>query len=103
MPNQAEIQKYFDGIEGIGDRALFTDEQNALESLVGHEGFSVLLGLMVGTRQGFLTQLGAMPLSTEPGRYQAAVLQGQIKGLNLLPQLVLDQFPSGGADSAATK
>jgi hypothetical protein len=96
MPNQKQVQEVFDRVQLIDDRPLMSHEVEAMESLVEHPGLAVLLGLMAGARQGFYLQLSNMPLSTEPGRYQGAVLQGQIKGFDLVPQIILEAFPPAG-------
>lgn len=99
MPNQRQVQELLDGVDFIGERPLFAHEQEAIESLLGHPGLPVLLGTLLGTRQGCYVQIAAMPLVSEASRYQAAVLQGTIKGIDLVSQSLLQLFPAAG-DSA---
>jgi hypothetical protein len=94
MANQREIQEWLDKAEVIVQPN--ADQQRALEGIVGGDGLLVLLGLLVGSRQGFYLQLSQTPLSDPAQTYRAAVLQGQIKGIDLVAQTVLNMFPAAG-------
>jgi hypothetical protein len=64
----------------------------AVQSLLGHEGFATFLGLLLGSRQAFYVALAAIPLDGAANAARASVLQGQIKGIDLVRQTVLEQF-----------
>jgi hypothetical protein len=63
----------------------------ALRSLIGGQGLGTLLGLMHGSRQTYFVQLSNCKLGTPEGVAQAAVLQGAIKGIDLLRDTLLEQ------------
>lgn len=71
-------------------------EREAFQSLVGHEGFRLFLGLMLGARQTFYTQLAALPLNGMENAARASVIQGQIKGIDLARQTVVEFFSPVG-------
>lgn len=64
----------------------------AFQSLVGHEGFAVFLGLLLGSRQAFYAALAAIPLDGAANAARASVIQGQIKGIDIARETVLEQF-----------
>ena len=66
------------------------EQSNALLSLLGDEGLKALIALMMGARQGLYVALSNQPLGTEDGRHRASVIQGQIAGIDLLPQTLLE-------------
>ncbi len=70
---------------------ILTEEQaEALESLVGHEGFQLLLGLILAEKQGLYMRLANTPL-VEGQVIAAAVIQGQIKGIERLRETLVEQ------------
>lgn len=95
MPNQREVQAFLDRVP----EKLTLNEVEAQEliQLLQHPGFTHLLGLLITARQGFFFQLSNMTLYSEQGRYHASVLQGTIKGIDLVHQTLLEQFPMAEA------
>jgi hypothetical protein len=98
MPNQRDVQRWLDTATTLLPEEITGEQQLAIEGLIGNPGMLAVLGLMLSARQGMYLQVANMPLSTDAGRYQAAVLQGQIKAIDMLPQTLLDLFPVAGTD-----
>lgn len=95
MPNQREVQAFLDSVP---EKLLLNEmESMELSTLMQHPGFTHLLGLLVTARQGCYVQLGNMTLYNEAGRHHASVLQGMIKGIDLVHQTLLEQFPMAEA------
>lgn len=87
---QAEVQKWFDEIVPLTEITESKDREE-FEKLLGHKGFAVLLGLMLTARQGFYATLSKIPLNGASDAARASVIQGNISGIELLWQTVLDQ------------
>lgn len=58
--------------------------QEALEELLSSEGFFLLYGLLLGTRQTHFAALSQAPLGNMAEVSRAAVIQGRIQGLEFL-------------------
>lgn len=91
MPDFNHAQAYLNSVEEKTNLNQF--ECDAVQKLIEQPGMALLLGLLVTTRQGMLMQLANMNLYSEAGRYQAAVLQGRVQGIDLFHQTLLEQFP----------
>lgn len=63
------------------------DEQ-AVQEMLGSDGLTAILGLLLGSRQAFYATLSALPLGEETMRHRASVLQGKIQGIELVIQTV---------------
>lgn len=88
---QAAVQAWLDKVEVVTDIALLPPEDvHELQSLLGSRAMSLLLGLMMGSRQGCYLQLANAELATAEGRHNAAVIQGTIRGIVMLPQTLLE-------------
>jgi hypothetical protein len=85
------IQAWLDEVEVKTDVALLTQQEmhDALE-LIGHPGMKVLLGLMIGSRQGCYVRLANAGLSNTAEAIAAAVIQGTIRGIDMLPNTLLE-------------
>jgi len=83
-----ELQKLLDNIEGVVEPNI--EQRRALIEMLDTPGFKVLIGLLITSRQGLYVQLGNVQLATPEGVSRAAVLQGIIKGIDLVPQTLLD-------------
>jgi hypothetical protein len=70
--------------------ALTQEQEKAVQELLGHSGVEVLVGLMLGTREAFLVMLASLPLNTPANVTHASVLQGQIKGIDLLRHTLIE-------------
>lgn len=89
--NADATQAWLDTVEVVTDLTDLTEgEITAARSLLGHPGMKVLLGLMIGARQGFYVQLGNMGLGDEAAACRASVIQGMVKGIDLLPSTLLE-------------
>jgi hypothetical protein len=97
---EVAVQEWLDSVTAVTSVADLTlDQADDLLSLIGHPGMKLLLGLMIGIRQGYYLQLGNAQLGTPEGVYHASAIQGVIKGIDLLPQELLrlavpDEAPS---------
>lgn len=58
--------------------------QEALERVLSDEGFFILYGLLLGTRQTHFQALANAPLGNMAEVSRAAVIQGRIQGLEFL-------------------
>lgn len=65
----------------------------SLFKLLEHDGFPVLLGLLLGERQTKYVQLSNIKLGTPEQQVAAAVLQGQIKGLDRVRETMIEMVP----------
>jgi hypothetical protein len=74
-----------------------SDEQIAVQSLIGHEGFRLFLGLMLGSRQAKYLQLSKVPLANSADATRAAVIQGTIAGIEMSRETVLECFQPLGS------
>lgn len=63
-----------------------SDEEQALQELIGGKGLTVLLGLLFGTRQALYASLSYQSMGKGDGRWRAAVTQGKIQGIELVVQ-----------------
>jgi hypothetical protein len=68
-------------------------QAEAVRSLAGHEGFGLLIGLLMATRQAFYVQLANLPIGNSTDAARFSVLQGQTKGIDLVRETLLELFP----------
>lgn len=87
---EAAVQAWLETVEFASIEKLTQQQSEDLLSLVGHPGMKLLLGLLVGERQGLYVQLGNAQLGTAEAAARASVLQGTIKGIDRLPALLLE-------------
>lgn len=83
------------------DKLADSKEHEAVQALVGNEGFRLFLGLLLGSRQAFYAGLSAIPLVNGESAARASVIQGQIKGIDLFRQTILESFSSVGEQQGA--
>ena len=77
--------------------------QEQLEELFKHPGFTILWGLMLGARQAYLYTLANLPCGSSEEIRRLGVIQGTIKGIDLLRDTALEQtIPSAGEEGAAS-
>lgn len=62
-----------------------------IEDLLRHPGFYHLYGLLLGARQGYLVALSQAPLANTGEVQRAGVLQGTIRGIEIIRDTVLEQ------------
>jgi hypothetical protein len=81
------------------------DEHRELLSLIGHKGFGLLYGLLMRDRAGWVIQLSNIALADGQKVAAASVLQGQIRAVDRLREIVLniadpaaDQTPAQAAE-----
>lgn len=107
MANQQAVQRWLDNVQLLTDEGLAelsVGDRAALEQLLGHRGMELLLGLMMGTRQGLYVQLAAMPLHSPEHASRASVTQGKIAGIDLLWGTLLEiAVPPKAAEEGATQ
>ena len=99
LTRKEDIQRWLEETPVI-DRFQDSKQKEAFLELVGHEGFRVFLGLMLGLQQTFMRQLAspALPINGAEGAARASVLQGKIQAIDLERQSVLDLVcPNEGA------
>lgn len=72
----------------LTDEDMDAERLRDLLQLTEHSGFAVLFGLLLASRQGKYAMLANAPL-TDHGRYNAAVIQGQIKGIEEIGATVI--------------
>lgn len=76
-----------------------SDEQaEALRGLFGSVGLTTLLGLILGTRQALYAFMSNVPLGGPENDCAAAVVQGKIRGLELVFDTVREQAVSDETD-----
>lgn len=81
-------------IRGIDNRA-------AIEDFLAHPGFSLFWGLLLGSRQAYYAALSSAPAGNTEEVRRIGVLQGTIKGIELVSQTALEQLaPSGDREGA---
>jgi hypothetical protein len=86
--NPSTVQDWLESITPIAES---TEQQDAAaRELLGNDGLAAVIGLMLGSRQTFYTQLAHLPLDTAANVSRASVIQGQIKGIDLLRQTLLE-------------
>lgn len=85
-------------LEGIEPIAEITSQEDvdAIKSLVGHEGFRLLCGLLLGSRAGLYVQLSHAPLGTSTDAARLSVTQGKIQGIELVRETVLEMYSEKG-------
>lgn len=69
-----------------------TKQHEAVQSLLDNEGFRLFLGLMLGTRQALYAQLAMRPVANAADAARASVIQGQIQGIDLFRETMLESF-----------
>lgn len=91
-------------IELMSTAELKTDlnmqELGELEDMVKSPGFLHYIGLLLANRQALYVALSNAELGTSEKSGRASVLQGQIKGLELARDNVLECFPPAGDGTA---
>jgi hypothetical protein len=81
--NYVAIEKSLSEVSEIADINVLTETQvESLVSLLTHEGFRVLLGLLLAEKYGAMQMLMQMDLSDGRQAHAASVLQGRIKGVD---------------------
>lgn len=65
--------------------------QEAFESLLKSPGLPILYGLLLGSRQGLFAALSKSPLTNMETVSRAAVIQGQISGVEIFYNTLLEQ------------
>lgn len=102
MEKKEEVIRWFESLPVLADVKLGVDRQ-ALLDLAGHHGFGVFIGLMMGARQAFYTQLAALPISNMESAARASVIQGRVQGIDLIRETLLEQFiqPAEGQTDAS--
>jgi len=96
-----ELQYLFDNapvLEAVPN----SKAQEELEELFKHPGFVILWGLMLGARQGFLITLANLPVGGTEEVRRLGVIQGTIKGIDLLRETALEQAMPSGDQGAAS-
>ncbi len=93
-----EVERWLTGIEPRVE--LGGSEEAALLSLMGHPGLTALVGLMLGSRAAFYVQLAALRLTGPDAVAAASVIQGQIQGVDLLRNTLLEVATPAAADAA---
>lgn len=93
--NQRAVQAWLDTIEAKA--GLNSQEQDELLRLFAEPGLPHLISLMMGARQALYAQLANQPLSSAEAVARASVIQGQIKGIDMLPETLLEMVPPAQA------
>jgi len=91
--NQEEVINMLEKIE----LKTFLDsrEFSKFEEMIQTEAFHHFLGLLLGSRQAQLMALANVGLGTAEKSCQASVLQGTVKGIDLVRDTVVDLFTPG--------
>jgi hypothetical protein len=101
--NQEELKQRLDNcpvLDGVHD----SKDQEALEATLASDGFFILWGLLLGTRQAYYAALGQAPLGKAEEVTRAARIQGQIRGVETLYNTAIDSVaPAPSADGAEQK
>lgn len=90
-----EVETFFGNCPVLTDVRSGQDV-DAIQDLIKHPGFEVLVGLMFGARQGNYGMLSQVPLGTAADSCRASVLQGRIQGIELLMQTVVEHITPEG-------
>lgn len=64
------------------------DNERNINELLAHPGLPVLLGLILGARQGLYAQVSYLPNGDQVQSHRISVLQGKIQGLEMTIQTV---------------
>lgn len=99
MPNLTR-EAAFKWLEDVPvlDGITSTPDVEAIKTLIGHEGFSLLLGLLMGSRQAYFVALANLPLGNSADAARLSVLQGKVQGIDLIRETLLEQFPQPAED-----
>lgn len=73
--------------------------QEALERILTDEGFFILYGLLLGTRQTHFASLSQAPLGSMAEVSRAAVIQGRIQGIEFLYSTAIEVVSPKGDSS----
>lgn len=98
----ATFEEIKDWLESHQPKAeLLPDEAEALQSLIGNKGLGALLSLMMAARHVSYITLAALPLGTDEMVARASVIQGTIKGIDLIRETLLEQTMPAQASEGA--
>lgn len=75
--------------------------QEALERVLTDEGFFILYGLLLGTRQTHFAALSQAPLGSMAECSRAAVIQGRIQGIEFLYSTAIEVVSPKGDSTGA--
>lgn len=87
MSRADEVRRWLEALPDVVD--ISVEEQAHLETLIGHPGFAVFLGLVHASKRTYMEQLCRMPLSTAESAGRASVIQGIVAGLEASRQIAL--------------
>lgn len=69
-------------------------DKDQIYEMIQTSGFATFWGCLLAVRQANYVMLSNTPMGDSLGRYNAAVLQGQIKGIDQIGALLIQMFPS---------
>lgn len=95
--NLLEVETYLNNVELLAE--LRGPQLAEVEALMEQPGLGHLLGLLLGEKQAAYVRLSNLSLDTDKGRYQAAVTQGHIKGIDAVRNTLLELFTPADASS----
>lgn len=90
--NLPDTERWLSRLPVISDPS--DEQRNALNDLYESVGLTTLLGLLLGARQGLLVFLSNLPLGTPEADCAAAVIQGKIRGLEMVSDTVREMSVS---------
>lgn len=100
--NRAELQTLMDYapvLTGEGD--IEGQNREHLNQFLAHPGFVIFWGLMLGARQGYYAAIAQHPAGSTEEIRRLGVLQGTIKGIELVAGTALEQLTPSGTDTGA--
>lgn len=80
----------------VGDKA-----RDEFKALLGGDAMTAFLGLLLGTRQGYYAQLSNYPLGNAESSCRASVIQGHIKGIDMVIDTVRELAQSPKSEEGA--
>lgn len=92
MTDRNSIIPWLNSIEIVAEPT--GDQIDEVWKLLDEPGLAVLLGLLLGQRQGSLVTLSLVPAASVENQHTISRIQGEIKGLDALRNTLLELFPS---------
>lgn len=89
---QSLLQDKLDQIELV-TKSLSSAENQQVLDLLSHPGFTLLLGMMLAEKQGYMVQMLYQQAGDAESARQLGVLQGKAIGIDRIGQILLECLP----------
>lgn len=98
---QKDLEAWLESAVPMDGTEITALKQAEIEQILGHPGLLSIVGLMLGARMTAYTQLAAISLHDGQQVARASVIQGTIRGIDLLRATLLERGTPADAEEGA--